>query len=123
MRAQYPAHLIILNLLTRIIFPQECSLWNFSLFSLHCPDTLFLLGSNIFLDALFSNTLSLCFTFNVGDQVSSQYKKNRQGYIFLKLICIFGHETGRQNILDQMVTAFRRVQSARHFSFNLIFIC
>ena len=82
MRAHCPAHLIILDLLTRIIFPEECRLWNFLLFSLlHYPVTLFLLGSHIFLNALFSNTLNLCFTVNMGDQVSNQYK-NRQRYSF-----------------------------------------
>jgi len=76
MRAQYPVRLIILDLLTPVIFPEECRLQNFPLFSLlHYPVTLFPLGSNIFPNALFSDTLSPCFTVNVGGQVSNRYKK------------------------------------------------
>ena len=88
MRAQCSAHLIILDLFT-LIFPEECRLWNFSLFSLlHYPVTVFLLGSHIFLNVLFSNTLNLCFTVNIGDQVSNQYE-NRQRYSFSKINLYF----------------------------------
>jgi hypothetical protein len=56
MRAQCPTHLITLDLLTGIIFPEECKLRNFSLFSLpHYPVTLFLLGLNIFLNPFPAN--------------------------------------------------------------------
>jgi phosphate starvation-inducible membrane PsiE len=46
------------------------SLCNF----LHSPLTSSLLGPNIFLNTLFSNTLSLCSSLNVSDQVSHPYK-------------------------------------------------
>ena len=41
---------------------------------LHSPVTSSLLGSNIFLSTLFANTLSLCSSLNVSDQVSHSYK-------------------------------------------------
>jgi hypothetical protein len=41
---------------------------------LHSPVTSSLLGSNILLRTLFSNTLSLCSSLNVWDQVSYPYK-------------------------------------------------
>jgi hypothetical protein len=46
---------------------------------LHSPVTLSLLGPNILLNTLFSNTLSLCFSLNVNDQVSHP-KNDRQHY-------------------------------------------
>jgi hypothetical protein len=49
--------------------------WSFSLWSfLHSPVTPSLLGPNILLYTLFSNTLSLCSSLNVSDQVSHSYK-------------------------------------------------
>jgi hypothetical protein len=47
------------------------SLCNF----LHSPVTSSLLGPNILLRTLFSNTLSLCCSLNVRDQVLHPYKK------------------------------------------------
>ena len=41
---------------------------------LHYPVTSSVLGPNILLNTLFSNTLSLCSSFNVSDQVSRPYK-------------------------------------------------
>ena len=64
------AHLILFDLITRIIFGEFRSL-NSSLCSfLHSPVTSSLLGPNILLSTLFSNTLSLRSSFNVSDQVS-----------------------------------------------------
>jgi len=48
---------------------------------MHTPPCLFvtlsLLGPNIFLSTLFSNTLRLCPTLNVTDQASCPYKKEK----------------------------------------------
>jgi hypothetical protein len=41
---------------------------------LHSPISSFLLSSNILLSTLFSNTLSLCSSLNVRDQVSHPYR-------------------------------------------------
>src|SRR5215469_7037452 len=74
-RATCPAHLILLDLTTRTILGKEyrsfsCSLCNF----LHSPVTSSLLDPNTLLNTLFSDTLSLCSSLSVGDQVSHLYK-------------------------------------------------
>ena len=74
-RATCPAHLILLDFITRTILGEQCrslssSLCNF----LHSHVTPSLLGPNILLNTLFSNTLSLCSSLNVSDKVSHPYK-------------------------------------------------
>ena len=68
-------HLILFDFISRSILGEEyrslsSSLCNF----LHSPVTPSLLGPNILLNTLFSNTLSLCPSLNVSDQVSHPYK-------------------------------------------------
>ena len=59
-RATCPAHLILLDLITWTIFGEEYRSLNSTLCSfLHSPVTSSLLGPNILLNTLFSNTLSL----------------------------------------------------------------
>jgi len=71
MRATYPARLILHNLSTVIMFGEEWKLWNSSLCSLlYSPSTCSLLGRNILLSTLFSNSRSLCSSLRVRDQVS-----------------------------------------------------
>jgi hypothetical protein len=67
-RATCPAHLILLDLITRTILDEEyrSSLCSF----LQYPVTSSLLGPNIVLSTLFSNTLSLHSSLNVSNQVS-----------------------------------------------------
>jgi hypothetical protein len=56
---------------------------------LHFPVTSSLLGPNIPLSTLFSNTLSLCTYLNVRDQVSHPYKTTGRIMVFYILTCRF----------------------------------
>jgi len=68
--ATCPAHLI-LDFITQTILGAEYRSSGSLLCSfLHSPVTSFLLGSNILLNTRFSNTLGLCVSLNVSDQVS-----------------------------------------------------
>ena len=65
-RATFPAHLILLDCITRTISGEQYRSLSSSLCSvLHCPVTSSLLGPNIPLNTLFSDTLSLRSSFNV----------------------------------------------------------
>ena len=56
---------------------------------LHFPITSLLLGTNILLSTVFSNTLSLHSSINVSDQVSHPYKTTGKIMVLYILICIF----------------------------------
>src|SRR5215469_1169641 len=70
-----PYHLILLDLTHRTILVEEYRSFSSSLCNfLHSPVTSSLLGPNTSLNTLLSNTLSLCSSLNVSDQVSHPYK-------------------------------------------------
>jgi hypothetical protein len=77
MRATFPAYLILLALITLTILGEEYKPCSSSLCSfLQPPITSSLLGQNILLSTLFSNTLNLCSSLNVRDKVI-QFNPNR----------------------------------------------
>ena len=87
-RATCPDHLILLDLITKIIYGKECISYSHSLCNLlHSPVTSSLLGSNISLSTLISNTLSWHTSLNVRDQVSHSCKTT--GKIIVLCISIF----------------------------------
>jgi hypothetical protein len=62
-------------LIILIILAEEYILWSSSLcIFLQPPVTSYLFDPNILLSTLFSNTLSLCSSLNVRDQVSHPYR-------------------------------------------------
>jgi hypothetical protein len=82
-----------------MISGDEYKLWSSSLCNfLHSPVTSSLLGPNILLTTMFSNTLSLCSSLSVRDQVSHPYKPTgrimelwKQGVIFTLYILEIPH--------------------------------
>ena len=81
-------HLILLDFITRTILGEEYKSFISSLCNLlHSPVTSSLLGPNILLDTLFSNTLSFLSPRNVSDHVSHPYKTT--GKIIVLYILIF----------------------------------
>ena len=72
-RATCPAHFILLDFITRRIFGEYRALSSSICSFPHSLLTLSLLGPNILLTTIFSNTLSLRFSLNVSDQVSRPY--------------------------------------------------
>ena len=72
-RATWPAHHFVLDFITRTILGEEYKSFSSSLCNLlHSPVTSSLLGPNILINTMFSNTLSFPSSRNVNDQVSQQ---------------------------------------------------
>ena len=122
-RVTCPAHLI-LDLITRKMLGGGYRLLSSSLRSfLHSYITTSLLGPNILLSTLFSNTLSLRSSLNVSDQVSHPYKTT--GRIIFLYILIFKFLYIRpedKKILHRMITSIPWIQSALSFYLNWILI-
>ena len=89
-RAKCPAHLILLDLITRTILSEEYRSLSSSLCSfLHSPVISSLLDPNILFSTLFSNTLSLRSSLIVGDQVSRPYKTTGKIIFLYNIIFAF----------------------------------
>ena len=89
-RAKWTANLILLDFITQTILGEEywSSSSSFCSF-LHSPVTSSLLGPNILLSILFSNTLRLRSSLNVSDQVSHPYKTKGRIIVLYTLIFKF----------------------------------
>ena len=89
-RATCPAHLILLDFITRTILVEEYRSLSSSLCNLHHPPvTSSLLGPNILLNTIFSNTLSFLSSLNVSDQASHPYKTTGKNIVLYILIFNF----------------------------------
>jgi hypothetical protein len=88
---------------------------------LHSSVTLSLLGPNILLSTLFSNTHSLQSSLNVRDYVTHPYRTTCK--IIVLHLYIFGWQTGRHKILQQMIASIPWFQSVLNFFLNGILIC
>jgi hypothetical protein len=92
------------------------------LFSVSCH--LMQFQSNILLNSLFSNTLSLCSSLNVRDQVSHPHRTTGKIIVLHILIfTIFRQQTRRQKVLDWMVARITQIQSTLNFVRNQILVC
>ena len=87
-RTTCPAHLILLDFITCTILDEKYKSFSSSLCNLlHSPITSSLLGPNILLNTMFSNTISFLSSHNVNGQVSHPYKTT--GKIIVLYILIF----------------------------------
>jgi len=103
-RATCPTHLILLYFITRTILGEQYRSLSSSLCSfLHSPVTSTLVGPNIPLNTLFSNTLSLRYSPQCQRPSFTPTQNKKQNYSSVYLdVYIFVYQTATQNILHRM---------------------
>ena len=112
-----------LNLITQTIFGEQYRPLSSSLCSfLHSPVTSYLLGPNILLSTLCSNTLSLCSSLSVSDQDSHPNKTTGKIIVLFILIFIFWIANWKKKILHWMIASITWLQYTLNFFMNRILI-
>ena len=121
-RAACPAHLILLDFITRTFLGEEYRSLISSCSFLHSLVTWSPLGSNILLNTLFSNNLCLpTFVSQCQRPNLIPIQNNRQNYssVYFNLY-IFRYQTGRAEILHRTKASIPWLQSALYFFQNRI---
>jgi len=117
--ATCPAYLILLDLITRTILGEQYKSLTSSLCSLlHSPVTSSLLGPNILLNTLFSNTLNLRSSLNASYQVSHTYRTT--GKIIVLFILNFKFLFSK---LEDKIFCTEWQQAFTDFNLLLISLC
>jgi hypothetical protein len=81
-------------------------------FSPASPVTSLLFGPNTLLSTLFSNSLSLCDSLNVRDQVSHPYRTtDKIRVLYISIFMFFNNRQEDIKVLDWMVTSINQIQS------------
>ena len=93
------------------------------MYFLYSPISSSILGPNILLSTLFTNTLNLRSSISVSDQVSHSHKQQIKLYFCVSYSLYFWLQPGRHKILHGMVGSIPWLQSALSFFMNGILIC
>ena len=113
------------DFITQTIFGEQYRLLSSSLSSLHkSPVSSFLLGPNILLNTLLSNTLNLCASLNLSGKLSHPYRATDKIIIvYILVFIVFVYLNWKQNYLRRMIYRICWLHSAPNFSPNRILNC
>ena len=79
-------------------------------------------AQKIFLSTLSSNNLCLYPSLNMTDQILHQYQTTCKTIVLNSTVCVFGYQTGRQNIPDHTFAGTPCIQPAIHSFIKVILI-